>query len=249
MLAGVRSRWTIPRRCATVSAGCDLIQQPGDRVHRPGTVTLNRIMEIAAAQPAHHQIGIVRLAPEIVQRHDVHVLQPGDDLGLRFEPADEFGRVGVARQDDLDGDFALDSRLEGAIYRREPADADQLAQQIPFDLLAAEIAHTSPPHLSRYDIITRRLFCKEKRTRMLIPTGAFLTPARCGRITRPCVCPGPAASHRDRAAHCRRGRDYPPAPAAANRPDQGCWAAFAPRPGPDPARRVACHPRLLTGMF
>jgi len=121
--------------------GRDLVEQAGDGGQRPGAMPLDRVMEIAAAQPAHDQIRVVGLAPEVVERHDMHVLQPGDQLRFGFEPADKFGAVGVARQDDLDGDFALDSRLEGAINSREPADSDQFAQQISLDLVAAEIAH------------------------------------------------------------------------------------------------------------
>ena len=40
------------------------------------------------------------------------VLEPRYQLGLSLEAADEIGVVGELWQDDLDGDFALDQRLD-----------------------------------------------------------------------------------------------------------------------------------------
>ena len=45
----------------------------------------------------------------------MRVLQPGDELGLGLEAADEVGVIGVLRQDDLDRDIAPDPRLDGAM--------------------------------------------------------------------------------------------------------------------------------------
>ncbi len=61
------------------------------------------------------------------------MLQAGDQLRFGFEAADEVGVVGVPGQDDLDGDFAPDRGLEGAVDGAEAAYADALAQLVVFD--------------------------------------------------------------------------------------------------------------------
>ena len=76
-------------------------------------------MHAAAAQQAHDQVGHARFAPVVVQRHDVRMLEPRDQLRFGLEAADEVGVIGVLRQDDLDGDFALDERLHRPIDRAE----------------------------------------------------------------------------------------------------------------------------------
>ena len=52
------------------------------------------ILDRSSAQPSHHEVpGQARLAPEVVQRHDVGMLEAGDELRLVLEPANEHGVV------------------------------------------------------------------------------------------------------------------------------------------------------------
>ena len=89
---------------------------------------MQRLAQIAAAQPAHHQISAAWLAPIIVKGDDVRVFQPGNELGFCLKAADEIGLVGELGQDDFDGDFAVESRLGGAVNDAEAASADLLTQ-------------------------------------------------------------------------------------------------------------------------
>ena len=57
--------------------GGDLIDEGDGRCH-PQRPFRQRILQTAAAQPAHDQKRAVRLAPVIIQRRDVGMFQPGD---------------------------------------------------------------------------------------------------------------------------------------------------------------------------
>ncbi len=121
----------------------DLIQQSGSGLRGPGT-TLERPAQVAAAQPAHDQVGAVRLAPVVVQGHDVQVLQPGHQLGFGLEAADEVGVVGVLGQDDFDGHVAPHRGLIGAVDHAEAARADALAQLVASDSPLSPFDHAGP---------------------------------------------------------------------------------------------------------
>src|SRR5690606_31702820 len=77
---------------------------------------LQRILQAAAAQVAHYQVGTARVAPVVIQRHDVQVFEAGDEVGLRLEPADELRVVGEIRQDDLNRHLPPNRRLVGAVH-------------------------------------------------------------------------------------------------------------------------------------
>ena len=67
------------------------------------------------------------------------MLQAGDELGFGFKAADEVGLVGILGQDDLDGHFALDQGLSGAIDHAHAAFAQALAQGVAADGASAEV--------------------------------------------------------------------------------------------------------------
>jgi len=71
----------------------------------------------------------------------VEVFEPRHQLGFRLKPADEFGLIGVLREDDFDGDFASDDRLMRSIDRAKAACAEQLTQFIAANGLAVESDH------------------------------------------------------------------------------------------------------------
>ena len=58
----------------------------------------------------------------------MRVFETGDRLRLGFELADERRVIGELGQDDLDGYFPADRRLEGAIDRAESTGPDLLAK-------------------------------------------------------------------------------------------------------------------------
>ncbi len=92
--------------------------------------TAERVGEAAAAQPAHHEVGAVRLPPVVVEGDDVGVLEAGDQLRLGLEAADEVGIVGELGPDDLDGHLAADLRLGRPVDDSEAPPADLLQQSV-----------------------------------------------------------------------------------------------------------------------
>ena len=111
-------------------------QRAGDLgEHRRGAIGRQRpagehVGEAAAVDQPHHQVRGTGLAPVVVQRDDVRVLQPGDELGLGLEPADERRIVGEPGLDHLDRHLTPDDRLIGAEHRAERPSTDLLAQLV-----------------------------------------------------------------------------------------------------------------------
>ena len=107
-----------------------------DLIHDPhGLVEIERavdetILDGPAAQPAHHEVRAARLSPEVVQRHDVGMLEAGDELRLALEPADERGVVGEIRVDDLHRDIAAHTGLGRAVHDPEATLTELLAQLV-----------------------------------------------------------------------------------------------------------------------
>ena len=129
MFSGFTSPWTTPVRWAERSATGDLGE------HRRGAIGRQRrvdehVGEAAGVDEAHHQVRGTGLAPVVVQRDDVRVLQPGDELGLGLEAADERRIVGEPGLDHLDRHLPPDDRLVGAEHRAERSPSDLLAQLV-----------------------------------------------------------------------------------------------------------------------
>ena len=72
----------------------DLLDEAIDPLERPRPVAREGVGRRFAAQQPEHQVGAARLAPEVVERHDVGVLEAGHELRLGLEAADERGVVG-----------------------------------------------------------------------------------------------------------------------------------------------------------
>ena len=113
MFAGFTSPWTTPLRWAERSAlaiwgehdgGIGPQRRAHERVRRA----------LPALTQAHHQICGTGVAPVVVQRDDVRVLQPGDELGLGLEPADERRIVASAGLIAFDRHLTPDDRLVAA---------------------------------------------------------------------------------------------------------------------------------------
>src|SRR5947208_34905 len=65
----------------------------------------------------------------------MQMFQPGDDLGLGLEAADEVGLVGELRVDDFEGHFAVEQRLEGAVDGPETARPEAFTQLVALEYL------------------------------------------------------------------------------------------------------------------
>lgn len=103
---------------------------------------MNERSQTAAAQPAHDKIGgAVILAPVVEQWDDVQVIELGNDAGFGFETLDEFRFVGTFGQDDLDGDFAVQSSLIRPVDCPKSTGSDALAQLVSTYCLPAQVLH------------------------------------------------------------------------------------------------------------
>ena len=88
------------------------------------------ILDRPSAQPAHHEVRAARLSPEVVERHDVGMLEAGDELRLVLEPADERGVVGEVGVDDLHRDIAAHAGLGRAVHDAEATLTELLAEEV-----------------------------------------------------------------------------------------------------------------------
>ena len=65
----------------------------------------------AAGEEAEHEVGTAGLAPVVVQRHDVGMFEPGNELRLGLEPLDELRLFGELGADHLDRDLTIGAGL------------------------------------------------------------------------------------------------------------------------------------------
>ncbi len=117
------------------------------------------ILERPAPHPAHDEVGAAGLAPEVVERDDVGVLEPGDELCLVLESTDERGIVGEIRMDDLDGDIAI-HRGWIARYTTRSAPPELLAELVALRHAVAAVVHSGVvggDHALELDELARRL--------------------------------------------------------------------------------------------
>ena len=110
----------------------ELVDHRGRLLGGQGSIR-EHVGEVAALHQPHHEVGRVRLAPVVVERHDVRVFEPGDELCLGLEATDEVRVVGEFRSDHLDRDLATDGGLIRPIGHPERALADLLAQFVAAD--------------------------------------------------------------------------------------------------------------------
>ena len=78
----------------------------------------------AAGEHAEHEVCAAGLAPVVVERHDVGVLEPGDELCLGLEPLHEAAVVGEVGPDHLDRDIAIRAGLRRRQHAAERAFTD-----------------------------------------------------------------------------------------------------------------------------
>ena len=79
------------------------------------SLPFDRIGQRAAANVTGDEIGGIGLAPVVIERHDVRVLEPGDQLGLSIESPDERRVVGDVRTQHGDRHLASHGGLVCAV--------------------------------------------------------------------------------------------------------------------------------------
>ena len=87
-------------------------------------------LERTPAHVTHHQVGAVGLAPVVVQRDDVRMLQHRHCLRLGLEAMHEVGMVGQLGADLLHRDRSAERRLHAAPHQRERSLPDDLVEPV-----------------------------------------------------------------------------------------------------------------------
>ena len=108
----------------------DLLDELTDAPERPRAAGDHRVARRPSAQQPEHQVRAPRLSPVVVERHDVRVLEAGDEAGLGLEAADEVGRVGEIGADDLDRDASLGAWLGRGVDPAVAAFPDRLVDDV-----------------------------------------------------------------------------------------------------------------------
>ena len=111
MLAGLRSLWTTPCRCAWSSASAIWIATRNASGSGSGAV-LQSPRERRAVDVLHHQEDRRTVFADVVERADIRVGDAGDGAGFVAEPFDSAARrVHELAREQLDGDRPIESRI------------------------------------------------------------------------------------------------------------------------------------------
>ena len=117
-LPGFKSRCTIPRRCAASRAEADLHAVAQEVLHRQGSLREPLRERLAVDQLEHEVVQLLapnRLAPDVVERADVGVVEGGDALRLALEARLELGVGGEVRGEELQGHVAIEAGVPGLV--------------------------------------------------------------------------------------------------------------------------------------
>ena len=126
MLAGLRSRCTTPRSCASSSAAATSLPSVATSFSGSGAAA-DVLRQCLARHVLHHQEVDAVAAVEVVHRGDVGVVQPGQRLRFTAEPPPCRLVAQRARRQHLEGDVAVEVLVAGAVDLAHPAFA-QLAR-------------------------------------------------------------------------------------------------------------------------
>ena len=133
MLAGFRSRWTIPSRCASAIAAGQRLDQPSPPAAAARGCRRAARSRLPPADVLQLEEGQAVGLADVVDLDDVGVLELGDGLGLGQEAGGGDG-VGVgAGQDHLQGAGAVQADLPGLVD-----DPHAAAAQLALDLVAGD---------------------------------------------------------------------------------------------------------------
>ena len=126
ILAGLRSRWTIPSRWASAIARARISTRLGGPLRQPGRA-VEPLVQAAAGQVLQLEERQAAGLADGVDLDDVRVLELGDRLGLAEEAGDGLGRGVRAGQDHLERARAIEPDLPGLVDDAHAA-AAQLAR-------------------------------------------------------------------------------------------------------------------------
>ena len=137
MLAGFRSRWTMPWLCAhsSASAICLAMGSASSSASAPLRDAVRQRRSVHQLQhQRQHAVGFF----EPVDRRDVRMVQRGQHLGLALEPREPVRVAREGRRKDLHRDVAVELRVPRAIHLAHPAFAEQRDDFVGADASAGE---------------------------------------------------------------------------------------------------------------
>jgi hypothetical protein len=111
--------------------GGDLLEDPGRALVRHRVRAIEQLAEGAAPEEPGHDVRPTRLAPVVVDRRDVGMLERRDGLRVGLEAADERRIVRPMLVHDPDRDLPADVRLGRAVDDAERILAHPLEQPVP----------------------------------------------------------------------------------------------------------------------
>ena len=101
-----------------------------DRSRERQRSPLQPLLERLTIDVLHDQVVDVVLHPDVVERADVRMIQAGDDPGFALEACDALRVVRQMLGQRLDGDGAVQARIDGAIHLTHAARGDQGLQLV-----------------------------------------------------------------------------------------------------------------------
>lgn len=120
-----------PRGVGRDQGVADLLDEPVHPPKRPTRTVARVVGNRATAREPEHEIGGTRLAPEVVQRHDVRMLEPGHQPRFTLETADVARVVGELGSHNLHRHIAAHPRLHRTVDRPELALTNDLREHVP----------------------------------------------------------------------------------------------------------------------
>ena len=133
MLAGFRSRWTIPQPMRLGGSPSQALQELGSGSRGPGGPVEPRA-EASPLDVLEFDIRPPLPVADRVDLDDVGMLEPGDRLGLGGEAGERVGTGVVPGQDHLQGHFPVQADLAGPVD-----DAHRASAEFPQDLVAGDL--------------------------------------------------------------------------------------------------------------
>ncbi len=97
---------------------------------RHGAVLLEPVDEAAPLDELHHDVAELAVLTDVVDPHDVLVLEEGHGLSLGLEPGLEAGLRRVLGEEDLDGPPDLEALVKGPIDAGHPAFAEGAGEEV-----------------------------------------------------------------------------------------------------------------------
>ena len=132
MLAGLTSRWTMPRACAASRRVGDLDAELEHAVERQRAAR-ELVLQRPAVEQFHDDELLAVVLADVVDRADVRVVERRGDARLAAEAVERFGVGGEIGGQELQRDLAAEADVLGAVDHAHAAGAEPLENLVMGD--------------------------------------------------------------------------------------------------------------------